>query len=59
MAGLVFKTSSDRLLRELSDLYHDPFSVDKINLKNETCLLKTRKSGLHLKKGEKMIRSLK
>jgi len=30
----------DYLLREITELHHNPFSVDKINLKHETCLMK-------------------
>lgn len=30
----------DYLLREITELCHNPFSLDKINLKHETCLIK-------------------
>jgi hypothetical protein len=35
----------DYLLREITELHHNPFSVDKINLRHETCVIKVNLSG--------------
>jgi hypothetical protein len=68
----------DYLLTEITELHHNPFSLDKINLRHETCMMKANLSQsaladlhpqdkkkaqqnaqLHLKKGEKLIRSVR
>lgn len=38
------KLYKDYLLKEIKELHDDPFSVDNINLRNETCVLKAKKS---------------
>lgn len=34
----------DYLLREITELHHNPFSLDKIPLKHETCIMKANLS---------------
>lgn len=54
------RLDTDKIIRQTVELRDNPFTLDKIMLNKESCQLKKRFGNvLHLKKGDKLIRSLK
>eukprot|EP00347_Sterkiella_histriomuscorum_P006564 403352292 len=54
------RLNKELILNQVREIQDNPFAFDKIQLKNEACVLKCSKNNqIHLKKGEKLIRSLK
>jgi len=54
------RIDGNKILKEVKLLRDNPFSVDKIHLNKESCQIKKKYGGtLHIKKGEKLIRSLR